>query len=72
MLIVNTSVTDVEVDAMTLWFQMVGVNMRGELTVTAEEEKDLLEHSLIQKMAKTMKISSESVRNTSTHLALVQ
>ncbi|KAI0222932.1 L-asparaginase [Lamellibrachia satsuma] len=38
--------------------KMVSVNLRGELTVTVEEEKDLLEHSLIQKMAETMKISS--------------
>ena len=38
--------------------------MRGELTVTAEEEKDLLEYSLIQKMAKMMKISSAEVQVT--------
>ncbi|KAK2184168.1 hypothetical protein NP493_277g00013 [Ridgeia piscesae] len=38
--------------------KLVSINMRGELTVTAEEEKDLLEYSLIQKMAKMMKISS--------------
>ena len=38
--------------------------MRGELTVTAEEEKDLLEYSLIQKMAKMMKISSAEVQDT--------
>ena len=41
---------------------MVSINLRGELTVTVEEEKDLLEYSLIQKMAKMMKISSAEVK----------
>ena len=47
---------------------MVNVNLRGELTVTVEEEKDLLEYSLIQKMAETMKISSAEVEDTPKHL----
>ena len=41
---------------------MMGVNIRGELSVGAKEERNMLEFSLIEKMADAMSLSTKEVR----------
>ena len=41
--------------------QMMGVNLRGELSVVTSEDTNLLDFSLIEKMADAMRLSSKEV-----------
>ncbi len=44
--------------------QLMGMNLRGEMTVArTKEEYSLLEYSLIEKMVDTMQLSSNEVVN---------